>query len=92
MAAADDAIAPPPRVVQPEPGLLPPVGYYRRSAYEVWQNLAVDRQGMWRARVIVTPYGAFYRYSGQPFPWTTTQPYLYTPVMQGTPYMPYCED
>jgi len=52
----------------------------------VWQNLSVDRQGYWRARVILTPNGAFYRYNGQPFPWTTTQPLLYAP------YMPYATD
>jgi hypothetical protein len=89
LAVADDAVAPQPRVLQtdtPLPGLLPPLGFYRKSAYEVWQNLSVDRQGNWRARVILTPYGAFYRYNGQPFPWTTTQPLLYTP------YMPYATD
>jgi hypothetical protein len=68
----------PPVIVQPE--LLPPVAYYRRSAYEVWQNLAVDRQGFFRARVILTPYETgFYRYNGEPFYWVTTQPWLYMP-------------
>jgi len=88
-AGADDAVAPPPRVLPsdaPPLGLLPPLGFYRKSAYEVWQNLSVDRQGYWRARVILTPNGAFYRYNGQPFPWTTTQPLLYAP------YMPYATD
>jgi hypothetical protein len=96
LATADDPVAPAPRLVQPDlpPGPLPPLGYYRKSAYEVWQNLAVDRQGYFRARVIDTPYGAFYRYNGQPYPWTSTKQYLYTPYMQGTPYpyMPYATD
>jgi hypothetical protein len=104
---ADPAVTPPPEVryelppgmppgMPPNmlPGPLPPLGYYRVSAYEVWQNLAVNQQGYWRARVIDTPYGAFYRYNGQPFPWTTTQQYLYTPVITGAPYrlMPYATD
>jgi hypothetical protein len=101
---AAEPAAPPPVEVAPElapapqplllPQPLPPLGYYRVSAYEVWQNLAVDQRGFFRARVIDTPYGAFYRYNGQPFPFTTTQPYLYTPVRTGTPYriMPYATD
>jgi hypothetical protein len=80
-AAADDAVAPPPRVVQQElpPGILPPLGYYRVSAYEVWQNLAVDGRGYFRARVIMTPYGAFYRYNGQPYFWTSTKQFEFMP-------------
>jgi hypothetical protein len=98
---AGEPTTPPRPVIEAElpPGLfpptpLPPLGYYRVSAYEVWQNLAVDRQGFFRARVIDTPYGAFYRYNGQPYPWTTSHQYLYTPVYTGTPYryMPYADD
>jgi hypothetical protein len=83
-ARAEDPIAPPPRMLPPE--LLPAFVYPRRSAYDVWQNYAVDRRGFYRARVIDTPYGAFYRYNGQPYPWTTTTQYRFTPEIAATPY------
>jgi hypothetical protein len=67
----------PPAILQPES--FPPISYYRKSAYDVWQNLAVDNQGFFRARVILTPYGAFYRYNGQPFPYVTTQQRRFMP-------------
>jgi hypothetical protein len=76
--SAADPAGQPPQVIEPQP--LPPIGYYRRSAYEVWQNLSVDRRGFFRARVIDTPYGAFYRYNGQPWFWTSTQQYRYMPA------------
>jgi hypothetical protein len=76
IAAADELLGPP-RVLQPE--LPPPPVYYRRSAYEVWQNLSVDRRGFFRARVIDTPYGAFYRYNGEPYFWTSTLQHRYMP-------------
>jgi hypothetical protein len=83
-APADEPTAPPPRVLPPE--LLPPLGFYRHDPYEVWQNLAVDYHGFFRARVIDTPYGAFYRYNGKPYPWTTTTQKNYMPYAIGTPY------
>ncbi len=83
--------APMPRELPPQPALtpapLPPLGYYRVSAYEVWQNLSVDRQGIFRPRVLYTPYGAFYRYNGQPFPWANLRPVEIMPQ-----FMPYAQD
>ena len=75
-------IAPAPRVVvqpffPPPPPM--PTSFYRTSAYEVWQNLAVDRSGYFRPRVLSTPYGAFYRYNGEPYPWTSTKQYNFMP-------------
>lgn len=75
---------PPAPLVLAEPfGLSPvpavPTGFYRVSAYEVWQNLAVDRSGYFRPRVMYTPYGAYYRYNGQPYFWTTTKQLNFIP-------------
>jgi hypothetical protein len=80
-AGAADPVLPPPTLVEPE--LLPPLGYYRISAYEVWQNRAVDRRGYFAARVIMTPYGLVYRYNGQPY---------LTPTAKQMDYMPYASD
>src|SRR5262245_34330420 len=64
------AVLPPPPVVilSPHPMGLPPVVYTRHSDYEVWQNLGVDRWGRFRPLVIMSPYGDYYRYNGQPYP------------------------
>jgi hypothetical protein len=64
-------LLPQPAVEPPAPALANPV-YLRTSRYDVWQYYAVDRQGMFRPRVIYAPYGAYYLYNGQPFPWTET--------------------
>ena len=73
----------------------PPVDH-RRSAYDVWQYYAVDRQGYFQPRVIYPPGGhAFYLYNGQPFPWASVNTQEFTPAVQGTPYrryMPYAHD
>ena len=75
---------PAPRVVPVEPPVvvygpyLPPVPY-RVSSYEVWQNLAVNRQGMWVPRVMLTPYGAYYAVDGKPYPWTSLIPRNFMP-------------
>jgi hypothetical protein len=89
--AADDPVLPPPRVaepalpprfVEPDP-LLPSPGFSRVSAYEVWQNRAVNRRGYFVARVVATPYGVtaglYYRYNGEPYLTPTTKPYDYMP-------------
>jgi hypothetical protein len=70
---------PPPKEAQPT--LSPPAYvesvyvypiYLRPHRYEVWSYYGVDRQGRFRPRVAYTPYGSFYLYNGQPYPWTTT--------------------
>lgn len=71
-------LLPPPRVVRvfdPTPCAVPldPM-YLRTNRYDVWQNYAVDRSGMFRARVIEGPAGAYYRYSGESYPWATVHP------------------
>jgi hypothetical protein len=55
--------------------------YARRSAYEVWQNYGVDRRGFFRPLVVYSPYGAYYRYNGAPFPWTTTHQREFMPYV-----------
>jgi hypothetical protein len=65
---------PPPRAVGPAaPKAAKPVYFYPRvSRYEVWQNYGVTRSGYWRPLVIQGPYGAYYRYNLEPFPWVIT--------------------
>jgi hypothetical protein len=79
---------PPPVMGQPFPVLPPsvllppPPGVYtRRSDYEVWQNLAVDRYGRFRPVVIMAPYGDYYRYNGKPFPFRILEPRAVMPYV-----------
>jgi hypothetical protein len=86
--------APPLNLLQPAPRLMPQ-GYYppvfpavppqqpRFGTREVWQYMALDQYGKWRPKVIQSPYGSYYQYNGQPYPWITTRP---------TNYMPYVLD
>jgi hypothetical protein len=71
--------------VLPEPRVLvetlfplyevdPPPQFGRRS---VWQMMSPNYKGQMRPTVIYSPYGAYYRYNGAPYPWTTTRPTLY---------------
>jgi hypothetical protein len=79
---ADDTLPPPQPVLEAPPSYFisaPP--YMRRSAYEVWQNYGVDRQGFFRPLVVYSPYGAYYRYNGAPYPWTTTRPLDWMPYV-----------
>ena len=75
---------PPPRIIPAEPPVViresaPPLVVYRVSQYEVWKHLAVDRQGRFRPRVIWTPNGAYYSYSGEPYPLITSEPRNFMP-------------
>jgi hypothetical protein len=81
LASADDGL-PQPRVVETPPSAV--IGgqiYYRRSAYDVWQNYGVDRRGFFRPVVVYSPYGSYYRYNGAPFPWTTTHQREFMPYV-----------
>jgi hypothetical protein len=60
--------------------------YRRISRYEVWNNLAVDQSGRFRPVVIYSPYGSYYRYNGQPFPWTDLYPWEFAPFIMGPSY------
>jgi hypothetical protein len=92
--AADDdkpELLPPPRRVEPasSPVIVleppPPPAYYRKNRYDVWQAYEVDRTGRFRPRVIYGPSGAYYYETGKPYPWTTTQPLNWKPVILGSP-------
>lgn len=84
------------RPVQPEPLLAPPIvvyaeppaflQYYRRNPYEVWDHLAVDRQGNFRPRVVATPCSAYYSVNGKPYPWVDVNQQYVAPRVLGTPY------
>jgi hypothetical protein len=41
----------------------------RRNPYDVWQYYGVGHQGFFRPRVVYSPYGSYYLYNGQPYPW-----------------------
>jgi hypothetical protein len=78
-------VAPPPRPV-PVPPIVPsyqPPVHPQYGQRSVWQLYGVDRTGRFRPLVIQTPYGAFYRFDGSPFPWVNNQT---------APYMPYVVD
>jgi hypothetical protein len=84
-------VLPPPKEVQAQVSppvviaLPPPTGFYRTNRYDVWQAYEVDRRGGFRPRVIYSPSGAYYYRDGHPYPWTTTQPEVWKPVILGTP-------
>ena len=87
---AQSRFPPPPREVKPRKKAKPRVivyySYPRVSHYEVWQNTGVGWQGRFRPVVVVTPYGPYYRYNGEPFPWLLSSPWEVTPTVMGTPY------
>jgi hypothetical protein len=68
-----------PEIILPPPGPNPM--YMRRSAYDVWQHYAVDRYGYFRPRVILAPYGAYYLYNGEPYPWVSTHQLDFMPYV-----------
>jgi hypothetical protein len=79
-------LLPPPALVAPGmPGPSPYAGYFRTNRYDVWQYVSVDRQGYWRPRVVYSPYGSYYLYNGQPFPWTETHPREWEQYILDTP-------
>jgi hypothetical protein len=81
----------PPRPLLPLAGYQPPVApeFGRQS---VWGFYGVTRTGRFRPLVVQTPYGAYYRYSGAPFPWANNQTNPYMPHVLSAPYMPYARD
>ena len=86
-----EEVLPPPRpalppALPPGPMLPPPVPvelmlFPRQSHYAVWQYSSPDLTGRWRPRVIATAHGAYYYYNGAPFPWYTTHPGEYRPLI-----------
>jgi hypothetical protein len=80
----------PPRVLEsPRVEILPgPAVYYsypRISRYAVWQNYGVDRYGKFRPLVVYSPYGSYYRYNHEPFPWTQMYPGEFMPYVVDSP-------
>jgi len=73
--AADPAkveALPMPREIKAAPVI--PMGSMRTNRYDVWQYYEVNRFGRFRPLVIESPYGAYYRINGHPYPWASTQP------------------
>ena len=78
-------------VGRPTPAILyadPPspekmVFYPKESAYSHWQNLAVDRLGNFRPRVVYSPNGSFYLYNGMSYPFTDSRTGNFAPTELG---------
>lgn len=82
---------PEPRRLQPPVQELPPrwqitTDYPRQNPYDVWKYYGVDRRGMFRPVVVYSPYGSYYRYNGQPFPWAETHQLEWMPYIMGDAY------
>jgi hypothetical protein len=73
---------PSPRPV-PAPVPVKVYSYPRRSRYEVWQNYGVDHYGRFRPLVIYSPYGPYYRYNGEPYPWFPVKTWEMMPYIVG---------
>lgn len=86
---------------RPTPAILfqdppPPekmVFFPKESAYSHWQNLAVDRLGNFRPRVVYSPNGSFYLYNGMSYPFGETRLNNFSPTQLGDKsfYTPYQE-
>ncbi len=46
---------------------------------EVWQYMGVTETGRYRPRVVLSPYGSYYYYNGEPYPWITNRSQIYMP-------------
>lgn len=70
----------------------------RENRWDVWQYYGVNRWGYWRPRVAYSPFGSYYVYNGQPYPFDQIHPNYWEMTVVGTPnrlppvYMPYVED
>ncbi len=74
--------APPPKVVPaPLPQTVVVVPYQRSDTREVWQHYAPNRLGRMVPRVIVTPYGALYSRTLEPYPFAGNNPRAYLPIV-----------
>jgi len=69
-----------PEIIIPEDGPLYRA-FLQTSRYDVWQYYGVDRFGRFRPRVIYSPYGSYYLYNGEPYPWTTTHALDFMPYV-----------
>jgi hypothetical protein len=67
----------------PVPAPLPSVivPYQRTDTREVWQHYAPNRMGRMVPRVIVTPYGALYSRTLEPYPWAGNNPNAVKPIV-----------
>jgi hypothetical protein len=86
----DGAFPPPPQQVIPEAPplqMIPPHFIVperpRPETREAWRYYGVDSLGRFRPRVIMAPYGSYYYYNGEPYPWTGNR---------STHFMPYAVD
>jgi hypothetical protein len=59
--------------------ILPPPPPPRLDSRNAWALFAVDQSGHFRYRVVLSPYGSYYLYNGQPYYGTTTQQLYFAP-------------
>jgi hypothetical protein len=77
---------PAPKFVPPMPKAVPTpqtvlvVPYQRTDTREVWQHYAPNRMGRMVPRVIITPYGALYSRTLEPYPWAGVNPSAVLPI------------
>ncbi len=69
---------PPPPAYVPYPVFVPPPPP-RLDTRNVWGLFAADQYGRMRPRVVLSPYGSYYLYSGEPYGWTTINPRFILP-------------
>ena len=78
---ADDPLPAPRPLTSPVPYKV--YSTPRVSRYEVWQNYGVDHYGRFRPLVIYSPYGPYYRYNGEPYPWFPVKTWEMMPYIVG---------
>jgi hypothetical protein len=80
----------PPEQLQPPPEMAPApkvihYAYPRVSRYDIWQYYGVGQYGRFRPLVINSPYGAYYLYNHEPFPWLATHNWEAMPYIVDSP-------
>jgi hypothetical protein len=65
-------VAPAPEYFVPYPSLPPPPP--RLDTRGAWAYYGVDSAGRFRPRVVLSPYGSYYLYTREPYPWAPMQP------------------
>jgi hypothetical protein len=71
---------PPPRQGAPAvPFYILPPPMPRLDTRAGWSYFGTDQTGRFRPRVVLSPYGSYYLYSGEPYPWSP-RPRLVMPM------------
>ncbi len=83
---------PAPRLIPAEPVpeavFAPPPAFQRTNRYAIWDYYGVNRYGQFRPLVVYSPYGSYYKYNGQPFPWVQSYQREFMPYIVDAPQPP----